>query len=107
MTASSEYPPHHFDFTRDGTEFKSWCKLHPCHKGPHFNGEWFDRDGNEIPAPTREEQAANCPHESVAVEIPSETRYITYVPSPCIHCGTPYELLVFRNPETFAKEASA
>ena len=75
MTASSEYPPHHFDFTRDGTEFKSWCKLHPCHKGPHFNGEWFDRDGNEIPAPTREEQAANCPHESVAVEIPSEDKF--------------------------------
>lgn len=101
MTTRDKYQPHHFDFTRDGTEYNSWCNLHPKHKGPHFNGEWFDLEGNEVPAPSREEQAANCPHESVPVEIPSENSYITYAPSPCIYCETPYEQLQFRNPDDF------
>lgn len=101
MTARDTYLPHHFDFTRDGTEYKSWCKLHPKHKGPHFNGQWFDHEGNEVPAPSREEQAANCPHESVAVEVPSEDMFVHYAPSPCIHCLTPYEQLEFRNPDDF------
>ena len=98
MTSLTE--PH--NFTPEDDEGQIWCDLHPAHKGPHFGlGFWFDLEGNEVPAPSLEQQAANCPHQSEPIEIPSEARYITYRPSPCIYCHTPYDQLEFRNPDDF------
>ena len=94
--------PHTFTIALDESSAQAWCDLHPRHKGPHFGaGFWVDNEGNEVHAPSREQQAANCPHQSEPVEIPSEDLYITYRPSPCIYCHTAYHLLEFRNPDDF------
>jgi predicted RNA-binding Zn-ribbon protein involved in translation (DUF1610 family) len=72
---------------------QSPCRLHAAHSGPHWNRiAWYDDDGNEVPALTREEKAANCPHDFATIEV-SAGRFTEQRPTWCIYCEIGFDQL--------------